>query len=48
MNQQEAEDYLKKLEDFEKTIGSDDEKLDLNFMSEINELLSKSFLPIVK
>jgi len=41
MNQQEAEDYLKKLEDFEKTIGSDDEKLDLNFMSEINELLSK-------
>ena len=41
MNQQEAEEYLKKLEEFEKTIGSEDDDLDLNFMSEVNELLSK-------
>ena len=42
MNQQEAEEYLKKLEDFEKTIGSDnDDDLDLNFISEVNELLNK-------
>ena len=41
MNQQEAEEYLKKLEDFEKTIGSEDDDLDLNFMSEVNELLTK-------
>ena len=41
MNQEEAEEYLKKLEDFEKTIGSEDDDLDLNFMSEVNELLSK-------
>ena len=41
MNQQEAEEYLKKLEEFEKTIGSEDDDLDLNFMSEVNELLTK-------
>jgi len=41
MNQQEAEEYLKKLEEFEKTIGSEDDDLDLNFMSEVNDLLSK-------
>ena len=41
MNQEEAEEYLKKLEEFEKTIGSEDDDLDLNFMSEVNELLSK-------
>ena len=41
MNQEEAEEYLKKLEDFEKTIGSEDDDLDLNFMSEVNELLTK-------
>ena len=39
MDQKEAEEYLKKLEDFEKTIGTDNEDdLDLNFMSELNEL----------
>ena len=41
MNQEEAEEYLKKLEEFEKTIGSEDDDLDLNFMSEVNELLTK-------
>ena len=41
MNQEEAEEYLKKLEEFEKTIGSDDDELDLNFMTEVNELLNK-------
>jgi dUTP pyrophosphatase len=42
MDQKEAEEYLKKLEDFEKTIGTDNEDdLDLNFMSELNELLTK-------
>ena len=41
MNQEEAEEYLKKLEEFEKTIGSDDDDLDLNFMTEVNQLLSK-------
>ena len=42
MDQKEAEDYLKKLEEFEKTIGTDNEdELDLNFMSELNELLTK-------
>ena len=41
MDQKEAEEYLKKLEEFEKTIGSEDDDLDLNFMSEVNELLSK-------
>jgi len=41
MNQEEAEEYLKKLEEFEKTINSDDDEMDLNFMSEVNELLNK-------
>ena len=41
MNQEEAEEYLQKLEEFEKTIGSEDDDLDLNFMSEVNELLTK-------
>ena len=43
MNKKEAEEYLKKLEEFEKTINSEDdeENFDLNFIEEINTLLSK-------
>ena len=41
MEKEEIEDYLKKLEEFEKTIASDDDEIDLNFMSEVNELLNK-------
>lgn len=43
MEKEDVEDYIKKLEDLEKTIGSDndDEEIDLNFMSELNELLGK-------
>ena len=42
MDKNEAEEYLKKLEEFEKTIGSDDEDgIDLNFINEINDLLNK-------
>ena len=43
MDKKEAEEYLKKLEEFEKTINSedDDENFDLNFIEEINTLLSK-------
>jgi dUTP pyrophosphatase len=41
MDKNEVEEYLKKLEEFEKSIGSDDDEIDLNFISEVNELLSK-------
>jgi dUTP pyrophosphatase len=43
MDKKEAEEYLKKLEEFEKTINSEDdeENFDLNFIEEINTLLSK-------
>jgi actin-like ATPase involved in cell morphogenesis len=41
MEKKEVEEYLKKLEEFEKSISSDDDELDLNFMTEVNELLSK-------
>ena len=43
MDKKEAEEYLKKLEEFEKTINSEDdeENFYLNFIEEINTLLSK-------
>ena len=43
MEKEDVEGYIKKLEDLEKTIGleNDDEEIDLNFMSELNELLGK-------
>jgi dUTP pyrophosphatase len=43
MEKEDVENYLKQLEDFEKTIGSDneDEEIDLNFVSELNDLLNK-------
>lgn len=42
MNQKEAEEYLKKLEELEKNIESNDEdEVDLNFITEINDLLGK-------
>jgi dUTP pyrophosphatase len=43
MEKEDVENYLKQLENFEKTIGSnnEDEEIDLNFMSELNELLNK-------
>ena len=43
MEKEDVENYLKQLENFEKVIGSnnEDEEIDLNFMSELNELLNK-------
>ena len=42
MDKKEAEEYLKKLQDFEKVINSEDEEnLDINFIDEIETLLSK-------
>lgn len=42
MDKQEAEEYLKKLQDFEKAINSENEDdIDINFLDEINTLLSK-------
>ncbi len=43
MTKEEAEDYIKKLEAFEKNINSedDDEEIDLNFLSELDDLLNK-------
>jgi dUTP pyrophosphatase len=42
MDKGEAEEYLKKLQDLEKNINSDDEEdIDLNFIGELNELLTK-------
>ena len=43
MEKEDVEDYLKQLEEFEKAIGSDneDEEIDLNFVSELNDLLNK-------
>ena len=43
MEKEDVENYLKQLEEFEKTIGSDneDDEIDLNFVSELNELLNK-------
>jgi dUTP pyrophosphatase len=41
MEKEDVENYLKQLEDFEKTIGSDDDEIDLNFVTELNDLLSK-------
>jgi len=43
MEKEDVENYLKQLEEFEKTIGSDneDEEIDLNFVTELNELLNK-------
>ena len=43
MDKNEAEEYLKKLEELEKNIESNDDEdgIDLNFITEINDLLSK-------
>jgi len=41
MEKEDVENYLKQLEDFEKTIGSDDDEIDLNFVTELNDLLNK-------
>lgn len=41
MEKEDVENYLKQLENFEKTIGSDDEEIDLNFVTELNDLLNK-------
>ncbi len=42
MDKSEAEEYLKKLQDFEKAINSNDEEnIDINFIDEIETLLSK-------
>lgn len=42
MDKKEAEDYLKKLQDLENAINSEDEEsIDLNFLDEINTLLNK-------
>jgi dUTP pyrophosphatase len=45
MEKEDVEGYIKKLEELEKTIGSDsdndDDGVDLNFMTELNELLGK-------
>jgi dUTP pyrophosphatase len=42
MDKQEAEEYLKKLQEIEKTINSDNEEdIDINFLDEIDTLLSK-------
>lgn len=43
MEKEDVENYLKQLEEFEKTIGSDneDDEIDLNFVTELNDLLNK-------
>ena len=43
MDKGEAEEYLKKLQNLEKNINSDDDEddIDLNFIGELNELLTK-------
>jgi dUTP pyrophosphatase len=41
MEKEDVENYLKQLESFEKTIGSDDDEIDLNFDTELNDLLNK-------
>ena len=41
MEKEDVENYLKQLEEFEKTIGSDDDEIDLNFVNELNDLLGK-------
>ena len=43
MEKEDVENYIKQLEEFEKTIGSDneDDGIDLNFVTELNELLGK-------
>jgi dUTP pyrophosphatase len=41
MEKEDVENYLKQLESFEKTIGSDDDEIDLNFVTELNGLLNK-------
>ena len=45
MEKEDVEGYIKKLEELEKTIGTegdnDDDGVDLNFMTELNELLGK-------
>jgi dUTP pyrophosphatase len=45
MEKEDVEGYIKKLEELEKTIGAegdnDDDGVDLNFMTELNELLGK-------
>ena len=41
MEKEDVENYLKQLENFEKTIGSDDDEIDLNFVTELNGLLNK-------
>jgi dUTP pyrophosphatase len=45
MEKEDVEGYIKKLEELEKTIGSEgdnnDDGVDLNFMTELNELLGK-------
>ena len=41
MEKEDVENYLKQLENFEKTIGSDDDEIDLNFVTELNDLLNK-------
>lgn len=42
MDKQEAEEYLKKLQEIEKTINAgNEENIDLDFLDDINDLLSK-------
>ena len=41
MEKEDVENYLKQLEGFEKAIGSDDDEIDLNFVTELNDLLNK-------
>jgi len=43
MEKEDVEDYIKRLEEFEKAIGSDneDDEIDLNFLNELNGLLNQ-------
>lgn len=49
MTKEEAEDYIKKLENFEKSINSEDndEDIDFEFLNELNDLLDKLNTEIV-
>jgi dUTP pyrophosphatase len=41
MEKEEIEQYLKKLEEIEKTLNEDDESQDMNYLSELEEVLNK-------